>query len=191
MRMTMGRYSLAALFCAGLVFAGLPASAQTQTVQRTTTYPTRSPSGHRTAVTSAQTSHQYERIYLSTRGELLGAHTIFGSTILYIDRAGDLDLTARDYTAELDYDYRGRLNRIGSVNIAYDYRGRIEQVGSSVINYDFRSRLNQIGRDGIAYTSRGNVSQIGNVSIQYDSGHIETISANYTSAGTRIIIVGY
>ena len=176
------------LFGVGFIFPEQPAAAQVQIHQ--STYPSRSRTAATTSQSSQQPSRQRDRIYLSTNGELLGAHTIFGGTILYIDRAGDISLAARDYTAELDYDYTGRLNQIGTVSINYDYRGRVEQIGSSAIAYDYRSRLGQIGANAIAYTARGKVSQIGNVTIQYNRGHIETISNNYTNAGTRIIVVG-
>ena len=170
------------LLVSGLLVNDAPAIAQS--------IPTRSTQPSRQTAVSSSALRQYERVYVSARGELLGAYTIFGGSVLFIDRNGEIALAARDYTAELDYDYAGRLNRIGTIPISYDYRGRVEQIGNSAVDYDFRSRLGQIAGDAIAYTSRGQVSQIGTVTFQYDRGAIETISSNYTSNGTQVVIVG-
>jgi len=134
-------------------------------------------------------SHQFEHIYLSSTGELLGAHIIIAGTTLFADTTGRLSLLTRDYTAELDYDYRGKLNRIGRAEIVYDYIGRTQQIGSTLISYDYRGQIDQIGNASIEYTTRGKVTQIGDVTVQYDRNLIETISSNYTSAGARVIVV--
>ncbi|MEM6448686.1 MAG: hypothetical protein AAF703_00055 [Cyanobacteria bacterium P01_D01_bin.105] len=184
---------LAVGLLAGILLTGTAAIAKARDradVRSSASWQTSGQFNRQTVPDSPQSFRQYDRIYLSTNGEFLGAHTIFGGTILFIDRTGDIELIARDYTAELDYDYAGRLHRIGAATIAYDYRGRVEQIGNRVIDYDFRSRLGQIGVDEIAYTPRGKVSQVGSVTIQYDRGYIDTISANYTSTGARIVIVG-
>lgn len=132
---------------------------------------------------------QFERIYVSTDGDFLGAHTIVENTAIYINRDGHISLSTRDYTAELDYDYRGRLQRIGTAELDYDYLGRVQQVGITTIDYDYRSRLSHIGAVEIRYTPRGKVAQIGDVEIRYDRNLIDTISANYTSSGARVIVV--
>ena len=197
------RHSLSALLfssCLSLLTSGLSASAQVpystrwpeQTSSRSAeTRAVNTPSSAPIRIASPQPLRQYERVYVSTSGEFLGAETVFGGSVLFIDRSGEVNVAIRDYTADLDYDYTGRLNRIGAANISYDYRGRVEQIGSSAIDYDFRSRIGQIDTDAITYTPRGQVSQVGTVTIQYDSDAIETISSNYTNSGTRIVIVGH
>ncbi len=144
-----------------------------------------------TVLSQRPLSTQFERIYLSSAGELLGAHIVISRTVLYVDTAGRLSLSARDYTAELGYDYKGQLNRIGNTEIAYDYIGRIQQIGSTLIAYGYSGKIARIGQAAIAYTARGKVAQIGDVTIQYDRSAIDTISSNYTSAGARIIIINH
>lgn len=130
-----------------------------------------------------------ERIYLSQSGELLGVYVFVEGSLLSVDTAGGVSLVARDYTAELGYDYRGKLDRIGSAEIDYDYTGRIQQIGNTLISYSYRGRIAQIGNAEIAYTARGKVAQVGDVTIRYHRNLIDTISSNYTRSGTRIIIV--
>jgi len=151
---------------------------QQTTDQQTTTQPAQ-----------PQVISQFERIYVSTAGDFLGAHTIVENTALYIDRAGHVSLSARDYTAELDYDYRGRLQRIGTAAIDYDYIGRVQQIGNTQVDYDYRSRVSHVGQVEIAYTARGKVAHIGDVEIRYDRNIIDTISANFTSSGARVVVV--
>ena len=140
-------------------------------------------------LTQHSISNQFERIYLSSTGELLGAHVIIAGTTLFVDTAGRLSLLTRDYTAELDYDYRGKLSHIGSAEIVYDYIGRIQQIGNTFVTYGYRGQIDQIGNASIKYTARGKVAQIGDVTVQYERHLIDTISSNYTSAGARVIIV--
>lgn len=132
---------------------------------------------------------QFERIYISSEGDFLGAHTSIGNTVLYIDSDGQMNLVARDYTAELDYDYRGQLSHIGTAAITYDFRGRLQQIGTTRFAYDFRGRLSQVGDNTITYTNRNRVSQIGDVDIRYERGSIDTISDNYTRTGARVIVL--
>ena len=134
-------------------------------------------------------SHQSERIYLSSAGELLGAHVIIAGTTLFVDTTGQISLATRDYTAELDYDYTRKLNRIGNAEIVYDYTGRIERIGSTSVAYGYRGQIAQIGNASIEYTPRGKVAEIGDVTVRYARNLIDTISSNYTSAGARIVVV--
>lgn len=140
-------------------------------------------------ISQAQNSRQFERIYISSEGDFLGAHTFIANTVLYIDSDGQMNLVARDYTAELDYDYRGQLSHIGTAAITYDFRGRLQQVGTTRFAYDFRGRLSQIGDNTLAYNNRNQVAQIGDVDIRYERGSIDTISDNYTRAGARVIVL--
>jgi len=130
-----------------------------------------------------------QQVYVSASGDLLGAYVLASSTRVHVSNNGILSLISRDYTDELTYDYRDRLERIGNAEVSYDFRGRVEQIGSTRIGYGFRDRINQIGSAEVAYTARGKVSQIGDVMLQYDRNLIETISANYTSGGVRIVVV--
>ncbi len=163
------------------VLAELPQRRITQTLQTNISTPA--------VLIQSSVSNQFERIYLSSTGELLGAHIVIAGTTLFVDTTGRLSLLTRDYTAELGYDYKGKLSRIGSAELDYDYTGRIQQIGNTLIDYGYRGQIAQIGNAGIEYTASGKVAQIGDVTIRYDRNFIDTISSNYTSAGARVVIV--
>lgn len=52
-------------------------------------------------------------------------------------------------------DFRGRINRIGTISIRYDFRGNVSRIGSIYMNYH-RNRLTNVGNLFVNYDHWGN-----------------------------------
>ncbi|NER13827.1 hypothetical protein GWK08_10275 [Leptobacterium flavescens] len=64
--------------------------------------------------------------------------------------------------------YRSPKRRHRGVRVEYDYYGRVHRIGNVFINYDRRGRIKRAGTVYIGYNRRGLASNIGGLYIHYD-----------------------
>jgi hypothetical protein len=58
---------------------------------------------------------------------------------------------------KISYDYKGRVDKVGSVYISYDYKGRVDKVGSVYISYDYKGRVDKVGGLYVEYDYNGRI----------------------------------
>lgn len=134
-----------------------------------------------TATVSQQGSASYRisrggnYIYISQEGNITG-YGGFGSGSITYDYKGRVDKIG---TATVSYDYKGRIDGLGGTSITYDYKGRVDKVGNNSITYDYKDRLDKIGNFSVTYDYKGRVDKIGDASITYDyKGRVDKIDDN-------------
>lgn len=134
-----------------------------------------------TATVSQQGSVSYRitrsgnYIYISQEGSITGYGSFGGGSITY-DYKGRVDKIG---TTTITYDYKGRIDGLGGNSISYDYKGRVDKVGNNSITYDYKDRLDKIGNYKVTYDYKGRVDKIGEANITYDyKGRVGKIDEN-------------
>ena len=129
--------------------------------------------------------------FISQKGNLYFRVTKPG---LYFNTSQKGDITEYGSLSNgaISYDYRGRVEKVGTFSVYYDLIGRINKIGTTNISYDFSARVDKIGTTGISYDYGGNVNNIGGQRVSYNySGKVErigsaTISYNYSGNVDKI-----
>ena len=129
--------------------------------------------------------------FISQKGNLSFRLTKSG-LYLYTSQKGELTGYGAPANCTISFDYRGRVEKVGTFPVYYDLIGRINKIGTTSISYDFSARVDKIGTTGISYDYGGNVNNIGGQRVSYNySGKVErigsaTISYNYSGNVDKI-----
>ena len=111
-------------------------------------------------------------IYLSPSGQIL-SYSANGNGGITYDYKGRLDKIG---STAITYDYKGRIDGLGNASITYDYKGRVDKIGSTSITYDYKDRIDNINNLAVSYDYKGRLDKIGNSTISYDyKGRIDNI----------------
>jgi len=112
-------------------------------------------------------------VHISQNGKITGYGALKSGTISYdfngrVDKMGMLDIS---------YDFSGRIEKIGTTNISYDFSGRVHKIGTTNISYDFSGKVDKIDGQSISYNFNGKVDKIGSATISYNfNGKVDKIN---------------
>ena len=74
-----------------------------------------------------------------------------GGSYIYISQEGNINGYGGFGNGSITYNYKGRVDRIGTTSVTYDYKGRIDGLGSASITYDYKGRVDKVGNNSITY----------------------------------------
>jgi len=95
---------------------------------------------------------------------------------VYLSSNGQIFSYSANGNGGITYDYKGRVDKIGSTSITYDYKGRMDNLGNAAVTYDYKGRVNKIGNTSVTYDYKGRIDNINNLTVTYDyKGRIDKI----------------
>lgn len=99
------------------------------------------------------------------------------TSISIASEGGQITANIRGAETSCSYDYAGRIDKIGDVNISYDYAGRAEKVGDIRISYDYASRVEKVDTTRVSYDYASRIERIGDSRMDYDyAGRLTKVS---------------
>ncbi|MBA4258168.1 MAG: hypothetical protein C0446_03325 [Chitinophaga sp.] len=128
-------------------------------------------------------SQQLKHVLLSTNGKAR-YEVSAGNPLLIINDSGKIQSIVMEPMGEIKYDentfphklgeqnlefnYDGRLVKIGNTIIQYDLNGRVDKIGDLVLSYNYQQQIASIGGYNIRYNTNKTVDQIGVFKVQYN-----------------------
>lgn len=59
---------------------------------------------------------------------------------------------------DIDFDFHGRVKKIGEIDVKYDFHGRVKEIGNVNIKYEFHGKIKEIGDLEIKYDFHGRMT---------------------------------
>ena len=128
-------------------------------------------------------SQQLKHVLLSTNGKA-SYEISAGNTLLMITDSGKIQSIKMEPIGEIMYDkntfphklgeqnlefnYDGRLIKIGNTIFQYDLNGRVDRIGDLVLSYNYQQQIVAIGGYAIIYNTNKTVDQIGAFKVKYN-----------------------
>ena len=132
----------------------------------------------------------FHALYVDIFGNVLGTFVNIPGAKIRVYASGQIAIAEQDYTQEIQYYSNGRIRSIGETRFRYSQSGRIREIDDTEFQYSSNGRLRAIGDVDFNYSSSGRLRAIEDVNFDYRSnGQLDTISADQTRNGIRIVIV--
>jgi hypothetical protein len=128
-------------------------------------------------------SQQLRHVLLSTNGKARYEISA-GNPLLIINDSGKIQSIEMEPLGDIMYDkntfphqfgeqnlefnYDGRLIKIGSTIIQYDLNGRLDRIGDMVLSYNYQQQIATIGGYANTYNTNKTVDQIGVFKVKYN-----------------------
>lgn len=137
-----------------------------------------------------QMGEGFHAIYIDRTGNVLGTFVNIPNAQIKVYANGQIAVAEQNYTVETTYYSNGQIRAIGQTRFRYFGNGRIREIDDIDFHYLSSGRLSAIENIEFDYFSSGRLRKIEEVRFRYDSDDLlETISADLTRNGIRIIVV--
>ncbi|MDB9527978.1 hypothetical protein PN498_18435 [Oscillatoria sp. CS-180] len=132
----------------------------------------------------------FQVVHINNRGRVLETFVNIPGATIKVHAGGRVEIAEQNYSVEVDYSTGGRIRRIGNTGFYYFSSGRVRAIDDIRFNYFSNGRFNSIDNVDFNYFRSGRIRSIDNIRFDYNSlGMLETVTANQTANGVRIVVV--